>query len=101
MLGIIALIFAVIAQVLPSELIILLAPLVVFAVTYLIKWLIPKIPGWTIVSIIVPLFSVIAAWVAQMINPELSFWLQVGLGLISVFVAEIIKQLSQVLTAKK
>lgn len=96
MLGIIA----IIAQVLPTEVISLLAPLVVFGATQLVKWILPKLDGWIIVSIIVPLLSVIAAWVAQLINPALAFWSQVGLGLLAVFVAELIKQLGQLVTKK-
>jgi len=92
MLGLIA----IIAQVLPIEIILLLAPIVVYAVTFVVKWALPKIPGWAIVSVVVPVLSAIAAWVATMVNPELSFWLQVGLGLISVFVNELIKQFQQI-----
>ena len=92
MLGLIA----IIAQVLPIEIILLLAPIVVYAVTFVVKWALPKIPGWAIVSVVVPVLSAIAAWVATMVNTELSFWLQVGLGLISVFVNELIKQFQQI-----
>jgi len=85
----------VVLQVLPTELIALLAPVVVFGVTYLVKWAIPKLPGWTVVSIVVPLLSVIVAWVAQLLVPGLSFLLQVVLGLLAVFINELIRQLQQ------
>ncbi|GJQ43999.1 MAG: hypothetical protein JETCAE03_34970 [Ignavibacteriaceae bacterium] len=90
---------AVIAQVLPSEVIALLAPIVVFAATQFVKWVLPKLDGWIIVTIIVPLLSVIAAWLAQLIVP-VAFWPQVLLGLLAVFVAELIKQLGQLVTKK-
>jgi len=93
--------FAIIAQVLPIEIILLLAPIVVYAVTFVVKWAIPKIPGWAIVSVVVPVLSAIAAWVATMVNPEASFILQVFLGLLAVFVSELIKQFQQINTVKK
>jgi len=94
MLGLIAII-AIIAQVLPIEIILLLAPIVVYAVTFVVRWALPKIPGWAIVSVVVPVLSAIVAWVATMINPEASFLLQVILGLLAVFVNELIKQFQQ------
>lgn len=86
----------IIAQVLPTEIIALLAPIVVYAVTYVVKWALPKIPGWTIVSIVVPGLSVLAAFIATLLVPGLSFLIQVVLGLLAVFVANLIKQFGEI-----
>ena len=86
---------AIIAQIVPVEIITLFAPLVIFAATELVKWLLPKLPGWTIVSLIVPLLSITAAWLAGLIVPGLAFWPQVIFGLLAVFINELIKQLKQ------
>ncbi len=84
-----------IAQVLPLEIINLLAPVVVWVAVKAFKWLLPKVPGWTILSIVVPALSAVAAWIVSLISPESSFLLQVILGLLSVFIAEIIRQFQQ------
>jgi len=86
---------AIIAQIVPIEIITLFAPLVIFAATELVKWLLPKLPGWAVVSLIVPVLSLIAAWIAQSIVPGLAFWPQVIFGLLAVFINELIKQLKQ------
>lgn len=95
MLGIMEL-FTVIAQVVPLDIINLIVPIIVFAATALVRWGLPQLPGWTIVSVVVPLLSVVAAWVATLVIPESSFFLQVVLGLLAVFVNEILKQFRQV-----
>jgi len=84
-----------IAQVLPIEIINLLAPLVVWAAVQAFKWALPKVPGWAILSVVVPVLSALAAWIATLIAPESSFVLQVVLGLLSVFVAELVRQFGQ------
>ena len=95
MLGIFAFL-VIIAQIVPIEIINIIAPLVVFGATAVVKWGMPKLPGWTIVSVVVPALSLIVAWVVTMINPELSFVLHVILGLLAVFINEIIRQLGQI-----
>ena len=62
-----------IAVILPMEIIALLAPLVVFGVTELVKYVLPKLPGWAILSAVVPLLSVIAAFIATLIIPGIGF----------------------------
>lgn len=84
-----------IAQILPSEVINLLAPIVVWSAVQLFKWALPKVPGWAILSVVVPLLSAIAAWIATIVAPETSFLLQVLLGLIATFIAELIRQFQQ------
>jgi hypothetical protein len=76
------------------ELVSLLSPLVVFAATELVKKVSPKISGWILVMLIVPLLSVAVAWVTEiLLVPGLSFWAQFGYGLLAVFVNELFKQL--------
>ena len=91
MLGLIA----IIAEILPIEIINLLAPVIVWVAVQAFKWLLPKVPGWAILSIAVPALSALAAWLVSFISPESSFLLQVVLGLLSVFIAEIIRQFQQ------
>ena len=94
MLGIIAFL-VVLTQIIPLDIIMLIAPIIVFAATALVRWGLPQLPGWTIVSVVVPLLSVVAAWVATLVSPESSFFTQVVLGLLAVFVNEILKQFKQ------
>ena len=88
-------IMAIILAILPTEIITLLAPLVVYGVTELVKFILPKLPGWAILTGVVPLLSVVAAFIATLIIPGLGFAVQVVLGLLSVFVAEAIRQFKQ------
>jgi hypothetical protein len=75
----------------------LLTPLVVYGVTELVKWAIPKIPGWLIVSFLVPLFSIAVTWISGLLSsPEMNFWIQVAYGLLAVFIREILHQFSQI-----
>jgi hypothetical protein len=87
--------FAIIAQIVPTEIVVLFAPLVIFAAAELVKWLLPKLPGWSIVSLIVPLLSLISAWLITAVVPGSTFWPTVLFGLLAVFVNELIRQLKQ------
>ena len=85
----------IIAVILPTEIITLLTPLILFGCTALVKWLYPKMPGWLILSVVVPVLSVLAALIVTLIIPGLGFFIHVALGLLSVFVAELIRQFQQ------
>ncbi len=74
----------------------LFTPLVVMLVTELLKWAIPKLQGWIVVTFIVPLFSILVTWVTTLIaNPEMTFWIQVVYGLLAVVINELYRQLKQ------
>jgi len=86
----------VILQVLPTELIAVLTPVVVFGAVQLLKLVLPKIPGWALLAIVVPVLSAVVAWISQIIvGGVIGFWAQVGLGLLAVFVNELLKQIRQ------
>jgi len=77
------------------ELVTLFSPLVVFGSTELIKYFLPtiqtKIPGWLVISFLVPALSMLLAWLVP--STEFSFWIQVVYGLGAVFIRELMKQL--------
>jgi hypothetical protein len=94
----------VIAQVMGvTELVNLFAPLVIFGATEAIKYLLPtistKIPGWLVISFIVPALAAILALLLP--NPALGFWLQVGYGLLAVFIREVITQFQNLFGTSK
>lgn len=86
-----------------TELVTLFAPLVIFGVTEVIKYFLPtlqaKIPGWLVISFVVPGLSMLLAYLVP--NAEFGFWLQVGYGLGAVFVREIINQFQTLFGAKE
>jgi hypothetical protein len=81
---------------LPNELIVALSPVVVYIAVQVVKMVAGRLPGAVIVAIIVPLLSLLVAFVTDLIvSPDISFWAQAGYGLLAVFVNEIIRQLQQ------
>ena len=76
-----------------TDLIVILTPLVVWGATELLKYALPKISGWIIVTLVVPALSLIAAYIAPLLGAT-DFWLQFGVGLLAVFVNELKKQLT-------
>ena len=76
-----------------TDLIVILTPLVVWGATELLKYALPKISGWIIVTLVVPILSLIAAYIAPLLGAT-DFWLQFGVGLLAVFVNELKKQLT-------
>ena len=76
-----------------SDIVLILAPLVVWGATELVKYILPKVSGWVIVTVIVPLLSLAAAYLAPLLGAT-DFWLQFGVGLLAVFVNELKKQLT-------
>lgn len=76
-----------------SDIVLILAPLVVWGATELVKYILPKVSGWVIVTVIVPLLSLAAAYIAPLLGAT-DFWLQFGVGLLAVFVNELKKQLT-------
>lgn len=79
-----------------EQIILILTPLIVFLVTELVKYLLPKVSGWIVISIFVPIVSLVAAWVSSMVISGDNFWAQAGIGLLAVFVNELIRQLKQI-----
>ena len=79
-----------------EQIVLILTPLVVFGVTEFLKFILPKLSGWIIVSILVPLVSLAAAWVTSLTGVGGDFWAQTGVGLLAVFVNELIRQLRQI-----
>lgn len=91
----------VIAQLIPNDIIALLMPVVVWLATTAANWIKEKVTGGSfggtiVVTLIVPVLSLAAAWVAeQILNPGLDFWVLVALGILGTFFNEFIKQWTQ------
>lgn len=79
-----------------EQIILYLTPAIVYLATELVKWLLPRLQGWLIVSIIVPVLSLLAAYLTSFIIQGDNIWLQAFIGLLAVFVNELIKQLKQI-----
>lgn len=100
-LGAILLIFGVIAGILPSELVALIVPVVVWLATTAVNWVKAKLGsggfgGTVVVTLIVPALSLAVAWITEaLLNPGLSYWVLVGLGVLGTFFNEFIKQWTQ------
>jgi hypothetical protein len=76
-----------------ETLILTLTPIVVLLATELVKKIPLNFNGISIVLIIVPILSALVAWLGTLIIGNGDFWLQAGIGLISTFVYEVIRQL--------
>lgn len=74
-----------------EQVVLALTPLVILGVTQLVTWATGKIDGRIVITII-PIITLLGAWVTSLITPEVPFWGQVGFGLISTFVYELVKQ---------
>jgi len=78
-----------------QEIILILTPIAVYIATAIAKYILPRVPGWVIVSIIVPAISFVFAGLTSLLGMIGGFWIQVVTGLLAVFVNELIKQLRQ------
>lgn len=91
----------IIAQIVPNDLVVLILPLVVWLATTAVNWIKDKVGsggfgGTIVVTLIVPILSLLSAWVYQMLlNPSLKFWQLVALGVLGTFFNEIVKQWTQ------
>lgn len=84
-----------------EQILTILTPLVVFGATKLVRLVLPKVSGAVIVGAIVPLLSAAAALLGQLLVPGSSWLEQFAIGLVAVFVNELIKQLKQPRQAPK
>lgn len=75
-----------------TELIGYLMPIIVWGVTEGMKWVLPKIPSWSVLAI-VAILSAIAGWITTLITPETTWVLQFLYSLLAVTFNEIIKML--------
>ena len=75
-----------------QQIILLLTPVIVWIVTWMVKNLFSKLPGWAVVGIVVPLISLALALITNAISIGDNFWLQLAIGVIAVFINEIKKQ---------
>ena len=75
-----------------QQIILLVTPVIVWIVTWMVKNLFSKLPGWAVVGIVVPLISLALALITNAISIGDNFWLQLAIGVIAVFIYEIKKQ---------
>ena len=76
-----------------TTLVLILTPVIVWLITAVIKpFITGKFSGVIIVGVVVPVLSLLATWIGGMILPETN-WLQLVVGLLAVFIRELIKQL--------
>ena len=90
------------AIIIPSQLIEILVPVIVWLASGLVNWLKTKLGvegfgGTILVTLVVPVLSLAASYIATLIKPELSFLPMFLFGLLAVFVNELIKQWQQTL----
>ena len=71
----------------------ILTPLVVYAGTAVAKWLMPKLTPVLIVSIVVPVLAGAVTLITQLAGGGGAWYVQMGLGLIAVFVHELVTNL--------
>jgi len=76
-----------------QQIILLITPVIVWVVTWMVKNLFSKLPGWAVVGIVVPLISLALALITNAISIGDNFWLQLAVGVIAVFINEIKKQI--------
>ena len=77
-----------------TQIILLLTPVMVWVATQLVKYILSAVPGWVVVGLIVPALSIIITLVLNYaIALTGNFWVQVGIGLLAVFINEVYKQL--------
>jgi hypothetical protein len=82
-----------------TAIIAILTPFVVFGVTKLVTIYLPKLQGWGIVAIVVPIVGFLVTLVSNLITNAAPLWyIQLALGLLAVFINELYKQLKQALT---
>lgn len=100
-------ILLVLATILPSDLVVLLVPVITWLATLFVNWL-KKIlvgdgfGGSIVVTLIVPIFSLLSAYIIDLIaNPDQNFWLLFVFGFVGTWVSEVIKQWKQSLTGSQ
>ena len=76
-----------------QQIILLVTPVIVWVVTWMVKNLFSKLPGWAVVGIVVPLISLALALITNAIAIGDNFWLQLAVGVIAVFINEVKKQI--------
>lgn len=77
----------------PTELVTYLLPFVVYIVTAIVKALGPKLPGWVVVSLVVPALSAIGSYVGTLVAPGSSWLVAFGVGLSATFINELVSKL--------
>jgi hypothetical protein len=78
-----------------TTLIIALTPFVVYLVTKLVSWILPKIPAILITTLVVPAISAVGIWIASLLGGTNPWYLQLILGFTAVFIHEFIKNIQQ------
>lgn len=86
--------------ILPDELIALLMPVIVWLATGFVNWLKATLGnsgfgGTVLTTMVVPALSLLLSFLGSLISPDLSFWQLFALGLLSVFINEVVKQWDQ------
>ena len=76
-----------------QQIILLVTPVIVWVVTWMVKNLFSKLPGWAVVGIVVPVISLALALITNVMAIGDNFWLQLVVGVIAVFINEVKKQI--------
>ena len=77
-----------------TQILLWLTPFIVWAATALVKFIKPLLPGWVLVSVVVPLISMILTALGTLVIPNEKPWLQFAIGLLAVFLSQLKIQLS-------
>lgn len=78
-----------------TQILLWLTPFIVWVVTELVKLIKPLLPGWVLVTIVVPSITIILTALSSVVIPNEKPILQFVLGLLAVFLSQLKKQLSE------
>lgn len=101
LLTILAMFLALFLQILPDQLVVLFVPILVWLASGAVNWLKAKLAGdgfggTVLVTLVVPVLSYLASLVVEALaEPQTNFWIMFLLGLVGVFINEMVKQWTQ------
>lgn len=87
---------------LPQDLIVLIAPVIVYLSTATVNYLKHLtgnggFGGTILTTLIVPLLSLLAAWIVSLVAPQSNFWITFAIGIAGTYINELLKQWKQTL----
>lgn len=78
-----------------SDVVTLITPLIVYAVTFIVTWATGKLPSVLVLMIVVGLSSLTTLITNLLGDPDLAWGLQIVYGLAAVFVDQLLKKLKE------
>ena len=78
-----------------QQLLEVLTPIIIWAITQVVKYVKPNISGWILVGVVVPLLGAALTAINTFALGNQSWLIQFALGFVAVAIAELIKQFKQ------